>query len=204
MYAALSQAQRVALRGSTPTRAMKGYGMQAVNELTIFFLAAFRKMAEDKGKLIDQINEMRLEAGDTLDDSTKAAMQAGIKMAVLTLVTQSVADILNSINAAGRVLCRIGVPDADHGSAMTAEQLQAAAEDAAKKLAAIINVTKKISMCALNNVDFEHIAEVLVADGMPAIELAEKERLAKANGAPVATPFSGTATPLHRCAPSQN
>lgn len=181
--------------------------MKAVTDITRFFLKGLTKMCDtlrpEGTNIVQLINKSRIQADDPLNEETEGMMTMGVKISTLALITSSVADIVNAINAAGSVLVRVGMPDeANVGDdAMTPEQLRAAAKAAAEKLAAIQSIAKAVSMSALELVDFDHIVEHVMEKEMPAIREAEKARTA---GEPSAKPIHGTATPLNRWAPSQN
>jgi hypothetical protein len=179
--------------------------MQVINAITVFFMEAMKRMCAEKrttgDNIVQQIDKMRQAAEEPLNDETRKAIENGVEMATMALVTASIADIVNAMNTAGRVLRQIAAPEeaAKFEPLLTAEELKTAADKAAVNLAEVLHRTKTVSLFALESVNFAHIAEVVMAEEMPAIEAAEKARLAKAQPA---KPIHGTATPLWT--PSQN
>jgi hypothetical protein len=179
--------------------------MQAINSITVFFMEAMKKMCAESrsggGNIVQTIDKMRVAAGEPLNDDTREAIENGVEMATMALVTASIADIANAMNTAGRVLMQIAAPEeaAKFEPLLSPAELKKAADQAAVGLAEVLHRAKTVSLFTLESVNFAHIAEMVMAEEMPAVEAAEKARLAKSQPA---KPIHGTATPLWT--PSQN
>jgi hypothetical protein len=182
--------------------------VKAVNDITQFFLRGLKKMcaeqrAQGKSTPVDEINECRKKAGDSLaDEEVQDAMKAALGVSTTLLVTMTIHSVQQALNSAGRVLVRIGDPEnVAPESRIAPEELPKKAMDAAHKLAEVMSVLNALSACALEHTDIEHIVETLHAEHLPRL-LAEE---AGTTQPPQAKPISGTATPLSpRWNPSAN
>ncbi len=174
--------------------------MKAVNDITQFFLRGLKKMfaeQREKGKQtpLDEINECRKKAGDSLnDEDVQDAMKAALGVSTTLLITMTIHSVQQALNGAGRVLVRIGDPEnVAPESRIDPEELPKKAMEAAHKLAEVMNVLNALSTCALEHTDIEHVVETLYTEHFPRL-------LAEADGndtPPQAKPISGTATPLN-------
>ena len=174
--------------------------MKAVKDITQFFLRGLKKMFAEQREAgrptpLDEINECRKKAGDSLaDEDVREAMKAALGVSTTLLVTMTIHSVQQALNAAGRVLVRIGDPEnVAPESQIAPEELPKRAMEAAHKLAAVMSVLEAMSMCTLEHTDMEHIVETLYDAHLPRL-LAEE---AGAATPPQAKPISGTATPLN-------
>lgn len=180
--------------------------MQAVNHVTQYLLKKMKAVETENKKVMlvdiyDSTKKAGAESGAPEDEVEKAAMTSA-KLAVSMNAALNFRELITVVAKAGRVMCEVADPDMVReagGEIHDPEQLREMAKEAGTGLVMLMEVLNELLPAVQMDIDDEHIAEHLIADGRKAREAEKAAKNVKAK------PVSGSVTPLNkRWEPSQN
>lgn len=183
--------------------------MQAVNAVTQYLLGKMKSVETENKKVMlvdiyDSTKKSAEENGMSAEDVEKAAMTS-CKMAVAMNAALNFRELVTVVAKAGRVVCEVADPDMvrEAGAEIhTPEQLQEMAQEAGRGLAMLMEVLNELLPAVQMDIDDEHIAEHLIADGR---KVRDEEKAADSAQSVKAKPVAGWAVPFgKRIEPSQN
>lgn len=180
--------------------------MQAVNHVTQYLLKKMKAVETgDKRVMLVDIYEATKKAGQEsaapAEEIEKAAMTSA-KMAVSMNVALNLRELITVVAKAGRLVCEVADPDMVReagGEIHDPEQLRQMAKEVGSGLVMLMEVLNELLPAVQMDIDDEHIAEHLLADGRKVRDAETAEKNVKAK------PVAGWAVPFgKRIEPSQN
>ena len=183
--------------------------MKAVNAVTQYLLKKMKAVETGNKKImLVDIYDQTKEAGAGLAAAPEEVEEAAMKSAVLA-VTMNLAlnlrELLLAAAKAGRVICEVADPDMVReagGEVHDPDDLREMAKEAGSSIGMLVTTLHEMLPAVQQDIDVEHIAECLIAEGR---KVREAEKAKKAETAVQAKPVSGMVVPFgKRIEPSSN
>lgn len=183
--------------------------MQAVNHVTQYLLKKMKAVETENKKVMlvdiyDSTTKAGQESAAPAEEIEKAAITS-CKMAVAMNAALNFRELVTVVAKAGRVMCEVADPDMVReagGEIHDPEQLREMAKEAGTGLVMLMEVLNELLPAVQMDIDDEHIAEHLIADGR---KVRDAEKADEAAKTVKAKPVAGWAVPFgKRIEPSQN
>lgn len=183
--------------------------MKAVNAVTQYLLKKMQAVEfENKKILLVDIYDQTKKAGEESAAPAEEVEQAAVnsaKLAVAMNIALNLRELITAVAKAGRVICEIAEPDMvkEQGADLhTPEQLREMAKEAGCGLGMLITTLNELLPAVQMDIDDEHIAECLIAEGR---KVRDAEKAPPTEPAVKAKPVAGWAVPFgKRIEPSSN